>query len=108
MLRLGQAGPTLLSLKKRGKRLHMTSSPPSLRPHTREKDRPEALAVGGSKAVQKLVGPAGHVVVQEFAPSFASTEGRLVTVEDSVKAKPSLAVTMLQGLALPKDMEKVP
>lgn len=53
------------------------------------------------------MGSAGHVV-QEFAPSFALAEGRVVTVEDSVKLEPRLAVTMLRGLALPRDMEKVP
>lgn len=50
---------------------------------------------------------AGNVVVQEFALSFALTEGRVVTVDDSVKLEPGLAVTMLRGLALPKDMEGV-
>lgn len=55
-----------------------------------KKERPEASAVGGSKVVSKPVGSTGNVVVH------------------SVKADPSLAVTMLQGLALPKDMEKVP
>lgn len=50
----------------------------------------------------------GDVAVQEFAPSFALAEGRVVTVEDSVKLEPGLTVTMLQGLALPRDMEKVP
>lgn len=79
-----------------------------LTPCPSEKERTEASAVGGSKVVQKLVGSARHVVVQEFAPSFALAEGKLVTVEDSVKADPGLTVTMLHGLTLPKDMEKVP
>lgn len=77
-------------------------------PRPLEKERTEASATGGSKVASKPVGSAGHVMVQEFAPSYASANGRLVTIEDSVKADPSLAVTMLQGLALPKDMEKVP
>lgn len=46
--------------------------------------------------------------MQEFTHSFASADGRRVTVEDSVKSEPNLAVTMLQGLALPRDMERVP
>lgn len=29
-------------------------------------------------------------------------------VDDSIKAKPGLAVTLLKGLALPKDVEQVP
>ncbi|KAI8538439.1 hypothetical protein RHMOL_Rhmol09G0103600 [Rhododendron molle] len=35
-------------------------------------------------------------------------EGRVVFVEDSVKLEPGLAVTMLHGLALSRDMERVP
>lgn len=82
------------------------TKPPT--PRLSEKERTETSAAGGSKAIQKPVGSAGHVVVQEFAPSFALEDGRLLTVGDNVKAEPGLAVTMLQGLALPKDMEKVP
>lgn len=32
----------------------------------------------------------------------------MVSIEDSVKLEPGLAVTMLRGLALPNDMQKVP
>lgn len=46
--------------------------------------------------------------MQEFALSFALSDGRVVSVEDSVKFEPGLVVTMLRGLALPRDMEKVP
>lgn len=46
--------------------------------------------------------------MQEFAPSFAMAEGRVISVEDSVKLEPGLAVTMLRGLALPNDIQKVP
>lgn len=93
-----------------GKRQKVThdffpTKPPT--PHPTEKERTESSTSGGLKAAQKPVGSAGKVV-QEFATSFASAEGRLVTLEDSVKAEPGLAVTMLQGLALPKDMENVP
>lgn len=82
------------------------TKPPT--PSPVEKERPEASAVVGSGAAPKFIGAAEHVVVQEFAPSFAMVDGRLVTIEDSVKADPGLAVTMLQGLALPKDMGRIP
>lgn len=49
------------------------------------------------------------VVRQEFTPSYADIDGRLMTLDDSVKTEPGIAVTLLlQGLALPKDTEKVP
>lgn len=54
------------------------------------------------------MGSASRAIVQEFAPSFAMAEGRVVTVDDSVKLELGLVVTMLQGLALPKDMVRVP
>jgi hypothetical protein len=47
-------------------------------------------------------------VAQEFAPSFAMPDGRIVSVDDSIKVEPGLAPTMLHGLALPRDMERVP
>ncbi|KAI8530178.1 hypothetical protein RHMOL_Rhmol11G0035600 [Rhododendron molle] len=68
-------------------------------PFPREKDQTESSAVGGSKAAEKSVGLAGRAIVQEFVPSFAMAEGRVVTIEDSVKLEPGLAVTMLHGLA---------
>lgn len=82
------------------------TKPPTPRPIGKERN--EASAAGGSKVVPKPASSTGKVIAQEFAPSFGSAEGRLVTIEDSVKAKPSLAITILQGLALPKDMKKVP
>lgn len=93
--------------EKRQKTTHdfFPTKPPTPRPV--EKERP-VVAVVGSGGVPKSIGTAGHVVAQEFAPSFASVDGRLVTIEDSVKADPGLAVTMLQGLVLPKDMGRIP
>lgn len=73
-----------------------------------EKEPTESSAAGGSKAVQKSVGSTGYVVAQEFTPSFALAKGRLGTIDDGVKTELGLAVTMLRGLALPKDMERVP
>lgn len=58
--------------------------------------------------MEKPVGSASRAMVQEFAPSFTLADGRVVSVEDSVKMEPGLAVTMLRGLALPNDMDRVP
>lgn len=44
-------------------------------PRLPEKEPTESSAAGGSKAVQKPVGSAGHVVAKEFTPSFALAEG---------------------------------
>ncbi|XP_058216136.1 uncharacterized protein LOC131327138 [Rhododendron vialii] len=73
-----------------------------------DKDKTESSAAGGSRMVEKSLGSAGPVGVPEFAPSYALAEGRVVNVEDSVKMEPGLAVAVLQGLALPRDMQKVP
>lgn len=76
-------------------------------PQPREKEQTESSAAGGSKAVQKSMGSDDRVALQEFAPSYATADGRIVSVEDSVKLEPGLASTMLRGLGLPRDMEKV-
>lgn len=75
-------------------------------PHPIEKEKTESSAAGGSKVVQRLVGSAEHAAIQEFVPSFALAEGRVVIVDDSVKLEPGLAVAMLRALL--KDMERVP
>lgn len=54
-------------------------------PHPIEKEKTESSAAGGSKVVQRLVGSAEHAAIQEFVPSFALAEGRVVIVDDSVK-----------------------
>lgn len=43
-----------------------------------------------------------------FSPSYTSHDGRVVLLNDSVKAEPSLAVTLLRGLALSRDVDQVP
>lgn len=45
---------------------------------------------------------------ERFSPSFVHGGSRVLTLEDSVKAEPNLAETLLHGLALPKDMERLP
>lgn len=95
-------------VEKRQKVTHDFFPTKPLTPRPIEKKRTESSAAGGSKAIQKPMGSGDNNMVQEFAPSFASADGRLVIVEDSVKSEPNLAVTMLQGLALPRDMERVP
>lgn len=45
---------------------------------------------------------------QHFSPLYTDSSGRIVALDDSVEATPEIAITLLQGLALPKDMEQVP
>lgn len=66
------------------------SRPPT--PLLREKETTESSAASGSKIVEKSGGSASQAMVQEFAPSFALAEGRVISVEDSVKLEPRLAV----------------
>lgn len=93
--------PKLAEKRQKVTRDFFPTKPPTPRPI--EKEWTETLTAGGSKAIKKPVGLAERVVVQEFAPTFASADGRLVTVEDNVKAEHVLVVNMVQGLALPKD-----
>ncbi|KAF7135551.1 hypothetical protein RHSIM_Rhsim08G0126400 [Rhododendron simsii] len=52
--------------------------------------------------------PSETIVRREFSPSYTNPEGRVVLLNDSTKAEPGLAVTLLRGLALPRDMDQVP
>lgn len=47
------------------------------------------------------------VVHQLFSPFYADANGKLVLMDDRVMADPGVVVTLLQGLALPKDMEQI-
>ncbi|KAG5557181.1 hypothetical protein RHGRI_007450 [Rhododendron griersonianum] len=51
--------------------------------------------------------PAEVVDRREFSPSYTSHDGRVVLLNDSVKAEPSLAVTLLRGLALSRDVDQM-
>ncbi|XP_058215027.1 spindle pole body component 110-like [Rhododendron vialii] len=82
------------------------TKPSTLRPGERE--RAESSVAGASKVTQRSVDSADPVAVQEFTPSFVKADGRVVSIEDNVKLEPDLAVAMLRGVALPRDMEKVP
>lgn len=48
------------------------------------------------------------VVRREFSPSYTMPDGRVLLLNDSMKEEPNLAVTLLRGLALPKDYDQVP
>lgn len=48
------------------------------------------------------------VVRREFSPSYIMPDGRVLLLNDSMKEEPNLAVTLLRGLALPKDYDQVP
>ncbi|KAF7145277.1 hypothetical protein RHSIM_Rhsim04G0047800 [Rhododendron simsii] len=43
-----------------------------------------------------------------FMPDFECSDGHVITAEDSLEENPFLAMTLLKGLALPKDMENLP
>ncbi|KAI8571317.1 hypothetical protein RHMOL_Rhmol01G0110200 [Rhododendron molle] len=96
------------NMQPRNKRLPRTSSQTSRRRRPRGKRNKQSSAAGGSKAADKSGGSGGRIIMQEFAPSFAMSEGRIISVNDSVKLEPGLAPTMLRGLVLSNEMEKVP
>ncbi|KAF7145037.1 hypothetical protein RHSIM_Rhsim04G0129500 [Rhododendron simsii] len=43
-----------------------------------------------------------------FVPDFECPDGHLITIGDSLEDNPLLAMTLLKGLALPKDMDNLP
>ncbi|KAF7123711.1 hypothetical protein RHSIM_Rhsim12G0099500 [Rhododendron simsii] len=45
---------------------------------------------------------------RQFSPSYTTPDGRVLLLNDSVKEEPNLAVTLLRGLALPRDYDQVP
>ncbi|KAF7152942.1 hypothetical protein RHSIM_Rhsim01G0087400 [Rhododendron simsii] len=47
-------------------------------------------------------------VLRQFSPSYTMPDGRVLLLNDSVKEEPNLAVTLLRGLALPRDYDQVP
>ncbi|KAF7154506.1 hypothetical protein RHSIM_Rhsim01G0191200 [Rhododendron simsii] len=47
-------------------------------------------------------------VLRQFSPSYTMPGGRVLLLKDSVKEEPNLAVTLLKGLALPRDYDQVP
>ncbi|KAF7126485.1 hypothetical protein RHSIM_Rhsim05G0211400 [Rhododendron simsii] len=47
-------------------------------------------------------------VLRQFSPSYTMPDGRVLLLKDSVKEEPNLAVTLLRGLALPRDYDQVP
>ncbi|KAF7153419.1 hypothetical protein RHSIM_Rhsim01G0111300 [Rhododendron simsii] len=47
-------------------------------------------------------------ILRQFSPSYTMLDGRVLLLKDSVKEEPNLAVTLLRGLALPRDYDQVP
>ncbi|KAF7139874.1 hypothetical protein RHSIM_Rhsim06G0114000 [Rhododendron simsii] len=45
---------------------------------------------------------------EAFLPDFECSDGHVISVDDSLGESPLLAMTLLRGLALPKDMENLP
>ncbi|KAI8568472.1 hypothetical protein RHMOL_Rhmol02G0202500 [Rhododendron molle] len=87
--------------EKRQKVTHDFFPTKPLTPQLSEKDKTELSTAGRLKALQEKFGLTVHVAVQEFAPSFAMADGRVVSIGDSVKLELGL-----RGLALLNDMEK--
>ncbi|KAF7113334.1 hypothetical protein RHSIM_RhsimUnG0136200 [Rhododendron simsii] len=44
----------------------------------------------------------------QFSPSYTMPDGRVLLLNDSVKEEPNPAVSLLRGLALPRDYDQVP
>ncbi|KAG5544021.1 hypothetical protein RHGRI_016692 [Rhododendron griersonianum] len=56
-----------------------------------------------------LTGAVAEAEIQRpFSPSYTMADGRVLLLKDSVKEEPNLAVTLLRGLALPRDYDQVP
>ncbi|KAF7152420.1 hypothetical protein RHSIM_Rhsim01G0019100 [Rhododendron simsii] len=47
-------------------------------------------------------------ILRQFSPSYTMPDSRVLLLKDSVKEEPNLAVTLLRGLALPRDYDQVP
>ncbi|KAG5552676.1 hypothetical protein RHGRI_010691 [Rhododendron griersonianum] len=53
-------------------------------------------------------GPVEAEVPRPFSPTYMMADGRVLMLKDSVKEEPNLAVTLLRGLALPRDYDQLP
>ncbi|KAG5547937.1 hypothetical protein RHGRI_013575 [Rhododendron griersonianum] len=53
-------------------------------------------------------GPVEVEIPRPFSPSYTMADGRVLMLKDSVKEEPNLAVTLLRGLALPRDYDQLP
>ncbi|KAG5556287.1 hypothetical protein RHGRI_006782 [Rhododendron griersonianum] len=53
-------------------------------------------------------GPVEAEVPRPFSPTYTTADGRVLMLKDSVKEEPNLAVTLLRGLALPRDYDQLP
>lgn len=45
---------------------------------------------------------------REFSPTYTMPDGRVLLINESVKEEPNFVVTLLRGLALPRDYDQVP
>ncbi|KAF7124569.1 hypothetical protein RHSIM_Rhsim12G0097900 [Rhododendron simsii] len=106
-----------------------TGSPPVdatiEKPHSRSRRQRPSIAEGEDQRALKKVKAAGDVDVLKsglaeddpsnpdesstlFIPDFECSDGHVIAVGDSLKESPLLAMTLLKGLALPKDMKSLP
>ncbi|KAG5557921.1 hypothetical protein RHGRI_007987 [Rhododendron griersonianum] len=84
------------------------SASPSVPSETRRPSPPKDLGRRPESHVDLTGGPVEAEIPRPFSPSYTMADGRVLMVKDSVKEEPNLAVTLLRGLALPRDYDQVP
>lgn len=55
--------------------------------------------------MEEDVDPPEEEVQENFVPDYTCADGHVISVTDSIVDSPRLAVTLLKGLALPRDMD---
>ncbi|KAG5557192.1 hypothetical protein RHGRI_007461 [Rhododendron griersonianum] len=95
--------------EKRQKTTHDPTPPSSSQPVQPEELRVSMPSVNVPELHLETREPSTEAVDRrEFSLSYTSHDGRVVLLNDSVKAEPSLVVTLLRGLALSRDVDQVP
>ncbi|KAG5532131.1 hypothetical protein RHGRI_026668 [Rhododendron griersonianum] len=84
------------------------SASPSVPFETRRPSLLKDLGCRPESHVDLTGGPVEAEIPRPFSPSYTMADGRVLLVKDSVKEEPNLAVTLLRGLALPRDYDQVP
>ncbi|KAG5532134.1 hypothetical protein RHGRI_026671 [Rhododendron griersonianum] len=84
------------------------SASPSVPSETRRPSPPKDLGRRPESHIDLAGGPVETEIPRPFSPSYTMADGRVLMVKDSVKEEPNLAVTLLRGLALPRDYDQVP
>lgn len=102
-------GPSNSQREERQKTTNEPTSPSSSQPvHPEELRVPTPNVIIPEPHIETYKPPVEAIIHREFSPSYTSPYGRVVLLNDFVKAEPSIAITLLRGLALPRDMDQVP